>query len=154
MPPQIVVGIPLVEDVPGLRVRRGADGQLRANHYTVMFLFLTDQLVSTYECLLQFGTGNIMYDRTHEHHYRDIVGVSSFSKPLSRESSKEFADAGIDGGISLMHVFSLSITNGAERMVNTGFGGPEARADGKVAWHGNERVQSVVQRMIRSRHSK
>ncbi|MGM1065520.1 hypothetical protein [Saccharothrix sp. Mg75] len=155
VPAQVVVGIPRSQYGAARRVRmcRGGDGELRANTYDVVILFLTGGLVSAYRGLLDFESGDVLFDETQEHHYQDIVGVSSTSIPMPKPLS-ELVEVvyGIDATISLAHQFRLSITSGEALEVDTGYSGPVAEANGKVAWRNNEHALNVIQKLVRARH--
>jgi hypothetical protein len=157
VPEQIVVGIPEPNE-PGagkIRVRLGEDRQLRADHYTVLILFLTDKMVSTYRCVTNFVTSNLILDETREYHYTDIVGVSSSSIPMNGPI-QNLVDvvSGTATDISLAHQFSLSIVSGESLRVVTGFGGRFEQAGGTVVWRGNEHALKIIQTMVRSRHAR
>lgn len=156
---QVVVGVAKPGEtrngrVPG--VRFGKDGRLRADHYDVLILFLTDRMISTYRSVLEFATGELLLDEMREYHYANIVGVSAVSIPVSRpiqELVEVVSDKEVD--ISLIHQFSLSIVNGESMPVTTGFGGGRFEdSDGKVVWRGNEHALSIIQSMVRSRHGR
>lgn len=156
VPALAVVGVARAAEhhAPRTAVRWGADGNLRADHYTVLILMLTDKLISTYRCVVNFATGDLVLDEMREYHYSDIVGVSSRSIPLSRPEQQlvdTVADTRTD--ISIAHEFSLSITNGEALTVLTGFGGDfEASGSGSLVWRGNDHALRIIQAMVRSRH--
>jgi len=115
---------------------------------------LTDGLVSSYGCRLNFETGDIVYDHTQEYHYKDIVGISSVSKPMAREISEHVElIGGVTGDFSVAKLFSLSVTSGESLTVETGYSGTVQDANGNVAWAGNAHALNIIQRMVRARHA-
>jgi hypothetical protein len=154
-PVQIIVGYPSMPKAVGYRVRarRGADHKLRANTYDVLIMFLTNNLISTYRCLLDCHTGEVVLDEITEHHYRDIVGVASTSIPMPESLANLLAE--IDEkhrNVPLAHTFSLSITSGESLSVATGFSRPDDGLTGDIAWGSNARALDVIKKMIRARH--
>ena len=156
VPELAVVGVAHASEHHAARtaVRWGDDGNLRADHYTILILMLTNKLISTYRCVLNFATGDLLLDEMREYHYSDIVGVSSRSIPLSRPEQQlvdTVADTSTD--VSIAHEFSLSITNGEALTVVTGFGGDfQESSSGSLVWRGNEHALKIIQAMVRSRH--
>ena len=80
--PLVVVGFP---DSPSARFRlaRGKDGHVRASHYDILAVYLTQWRLSTYQCVLDMETGAFVTDQTREFHYRDIVSVATSSDRVS-----------------------------------------------------------------------
>lgn len=161
-PPIVVVGVPTPSDTRNgrLALRVGTDGQLRANHYDVLVLFLTRQVVSTYRCVLEFSTGDLLADETRQYHWGNIVGVSSVSTPASRKV-EDLANLVLVGegqkkkDISSMHQFTLSIVNGEHLEVTTRFGGESfVSSGGKIAWKGNDHAMSIIQSEVRARNAR
>lgn len=165
-PIQAVVGVPSPAGtiVDSLRVRRGDDHRWRANHYDVLILFLTNDLISLYRCALDFHTGEPIYEQITEWHYRDIVGVSTdrvgmpaaitalfrkfdelFEHDVDAEHEK-YAD------IPYAQKFTISIVNGERVELNTGFG-ETLGADNEIAWRDNERALTIIKKMVRARHT-
>jgi hypothetical protein len=154
-PVQVIVGYPSMPKAVGYRVRarRGKDHKLRANAYDVLIMFLTNNLISTYRCLLDCHTGEVVLDAITEHHYRDIVGVASTSIPMPESLANLLAE--IDEkhrDVPLAQIFSLSITSGESLSVETGFSRPEDGLTGDIAWGSNARALDVIKKMIRARH--
>jgi hypothetical protein len=77
-PPLLVVGFPEDGEFPQ-PFAIGKDGELRSAYYHLLVIYLTDWHLSTYRCLLQMETGDLMADQTHEFTYRDIVSVATTS---------------------------------------------------------------------------
>jgi hypothetical protein len=162
----VVVGVPERNTTRTGRppaVRTGDDGRVRANHYDVLIVFLTPQVISSYRCILEFATGELLSDETRQYHWGNIVGVSSVSipapalvadlvnLPLREKSGKEPEQA---KDISLLHQFTLSIVNGEKLQVTTEFGGDYFQTSGgKVAWRGNDHALSIIQSEVRSRNA-
>jgi hypothetical protein len=152
LPPQTVVG--MNPRRRRIRLRRGKDNRLRANVYQVHILFLTNNLVSEYRCVLDMATGDNIHDETNEYHYRDIVGVSSRAVPMPGDLSALFETIdGFDEPLSVRHQFSLSITSGESLEVDTGYGSATQTATGQIAWGRNEHAFNLVQKMVRARHT-
>jgi hypothetical protein len=154
-PIQVIVGYPSMPKAVGYRVRarRGTDHKLRANAYDVLIMFLTNNLISTYRCLLDCHTGEVVVDEITEHHYRDIVGVASTSIPMPESLANLLAE--IDEkhrNVPLAQNFSLSITSGESLSVATGFSRPDDNLTGDIAWGSNARALDVIKKMIRARH--
>jgi hypothetical protein len=152
-PVQAIVGLPDVAVRSPLKVRRGKDNLLRANAYEVMIVFLTDELLCSYHCQLDFHTGEVTLDQTTEWHYRDIVSVMSSSRPMPaplvamlRQQDREFAKER-----PLEQIFTLSNTNGDTLSVGTGFSGT-ADFTGEIAWP-NDRTLRLIRRTVRDRHT-
>jgi hypothetical protein len=152
-PAQAIVGLPDVALRAPLKVRRGNDNLLRANSYEIMIVFLAGDLFSSYHCQLDFHTGQVTIDQTTEWHYRDIVSVTSTSRPMPnalvtmlRQQDREFAKE-----TPLEQVFTLSNTNGDTLSVGTGFSGT-ADFTGEIAWP-NDRALRVIRRTVRDRHA-
>jgi hypothetical protein len=152
-PAQAIVGLPDVAVRAPLKVRRGKDNLLRANSYEVMIVFLTDELFCSYHCQLDFHTGEVTLDQTTEWHYRDIVSVTSSSRPMPaplvamlRQQDREFAK-----DRPLEQIFTLSNTIGDTLSVGTGFSGT-ADFTGEIAWP-NDRTLRVIRRTVRDRHT-
>lgn len=161
-PPIVVVGVPALSDTRNgrLALRVGADGQVRANHYNVLILFLTRQVVSTYRCVLEFATGDLLADETRQYHWGNIVGVSSVSTPASKKI-EDLANLVLVGegqkkkDISSMHQFTVSIVNGEQLEVTTQFGGESfVSSGGKIAWKGNDHAMSIIQSEVRARNAR
>jgi hypothetical protein len=153
---QVVVGIPLHGEAGRpLRVRWGGDGQLRSDYQTILVLLLTDRMVSTYRCVLDVASSDILLDETHEYHYTDIVGVSSTSVPLNRPI-QDLVDvvAGPTSDISLVHEFKLSLVNREFLPVPMSFGGRFEQRGNTTVWRGNDQAARVIQTMVRSRHAR
>ncbi|CAM3802726.1 hypothetical protein KIPE111705_25740 [Kibdelosporangium persicum] len=155
-PIQVVVGIPSGNQAVShrLRVRPGADGMVRANTYDVLIMFLTNNLISIYRCILDNHTGEAVYEENTEYHYRDIVGVSSQSIPIPEVLADLLAE--IDENyknVPLAQTFRLSITSGESLSVATGFRRPEDGLTGDIAWGNNARSLDVIKKMIRARHT-
>ncbi|MEV7098818.1 hypothetical protein AB0M80_38900 [Amycolatopsis sp. NPDC051045] len=166
-PIQAVVGVPSPSGtiVDSLRVRRGGDHRWRANHYDVLILFLTNDLISLYRCALDFHTGEPVYEQITEWHYRDIVGVSTdrVAMPASITALfrkvDELFEHDVDGGeyekyadIPYAQKFTISIVNGERVELNTGFG-ETLGADNEIAWRDNERALAIIKKMVRARHT-
>lgn len=163
----VVVGVPGAGATRAGRapaVRNGEDGRVRANHYDVLILFLTPQVISSYRCVLEFATGELLSDETRQYHWSNIVGVSSVSipaprlvvdlvnLPLRKEEGKEQEQV---KDISLLHQFTLSAINGEKLEVTTEFGGGYFKTSaGKVAWRGNEHALGIIQSEVRSRNAR
>lgn len=80
--PLVVVGFP--DRANGhFRLARGKDGQVRASHYDILAVYLTEWRLSTYQCVLDMETGAFVTDQTREFHYRDIVSVATSSDRVS-----------------------------------------------------------------------
>jgi hypothetical protein len=165
-PIQAVVGLPSPDGqmVDILRVRRGDDHRWRANHYDVLILFLTNDLISLYRCVLDFHTGEPVYEQITEWHYRDIVGVSTnritMPAPITALFRKfdEMFEHDTDGtnekyaDIPFAQAFTISIVNGERIELNTGFG-ETIGADNEIAWRNNERALNIIKKMVRARHA-
>jgi hypothetical protein len=154
-PVQVIVGMPSILKAARyhVRARRGKDHKLRTNAYDVLIMFLTNNLISTYRCLLDCHDGDVVYDEITEHHYRDIVGVASTSVPMPEPLANLLAE--IDEkhrNIPLAQTFSLSITSGESLSVATGFSRPDDELTGDIAWGSNARALDVIKKMIRARH--
>lgn len=162
-PPILVVGVPNASDTRNgkLAVRVDPDDHdVRADHYNVLVLFLTRQVVSAYRCILEFTTGELLQEETYQYHWGNIVGVSSISIPASR-SLEEFANLVLIGegqkkqNISSVHQFTISIVNGEKLPVTTRFGGQSFEgSDGKVHWKGNDHALSIIQSEVRARNTR
>jgi hypothetical protein len=155
----VVVGVP---DGSATRtgrlpaVRAGKDGQIRANHYDVLILFLTHQVISSYRCILEFATGDLLWDETRQYHYANIVGVSSFSIPVEAPVA-QLVDvlSQKENDISAAHKFTLSIVNGEKLQVTTKLSGAFFEtSDGNIAWRGNDHALSIIQSEVRSRNAR
>jgi hypothetical protein len=166
-PIQAVVGVPSPSGplADSLRVRRGDDHRWRANHYDVLVLFLTNDLISLYRCALDFHTGEPLYEQITEWHYRDIVGVSTdrVAMPASITALfrkvDEMFEHDVDGtafekyaDIPYAQEFTISIVNGQRVELNTGFG-ETLGADNEIAWRNNERALTIIKKMVRARHT-
>lgn len=166
-PIQAVVGVPAPSGsmVESLRVRRGDDHRWRANHYDVLILFLTNDLISLYRCALDFHTGEPVYEQITEWHYRDIVGVATDRIPMPASITAlfrkvdELFEHDVDGGdhekyadIPYAQEFTISIVNGQRVNLNTGFG-ETLGADNEIAWLNNERALTIIKKMVRARHT-
>lgn len=163
----VVVGVPgggATRTGKAPAVRTGDDGRVRANHYDVLILFLTSQVISSYRCVLEFATGELLSDETRQYHWSNIVGVSAVSipaprlvvdlvnLPLREDAGKEQEQV---KDISLLHKFTLSAINGEKLEVTTEFGGDYFKTSGgKVAWRGNEHALSIIQSEVRSRNAR
>jgi hypothetical protein len=155
-PAQIIVGVQWERDLAGypVRIRRGRDGDLRANAYDVLIMFLTNNLISTYRCMLDFRTGEVAYDEVTEHHYRDIVGVSSLSIPMPKKMADLLAEVDEQyRNIPFAQTFRLSITSGESLSSATGFSRPEDGLTGDIAWASNTMALDIIKKMIRARHT-
>jgi hypothetical protein len=155
----VVVGVP---DSSATRtgrppaVRAGKDGRVRADHYDVLILFLTDQVISSYRCILEFATGDLLWDETRQYHYAHIVGVSSVSIPVEAPVA-QLVDllSQKENDISAAHKFSLSVVNGEKLQVTTQLSGAFFEtSDGKIAWRGNDHALSIIQSEVRSRNAR
>ncbi|HET6706703.1 hypothetical protein [Amycolatopsis sp.] len=165
-PIQAVVGVPSPAGaiVDSLRVRRGDDHRWRANHYDVLIMFLTNDLISLYRCALDFHTGEPVYEQLTEWHYRDIVGVSTDRIPMPASITAlfrkvdELFEHDVDGenekyaDIPYAQEFTISIVNGQRVNLNTGFG-ETLGADNEIAWLDNERALTIIKKMVRARHT-
>ncbi|MTD54897.1 hypothetical protein [Amycolatopsis pithecellobii] len=166
-PVQAVVGIPAegATGAKGLRIRRGHDRRWRANHYDVLILFLTNDLISLYRCTLDFHTGEPVYEELTERHYRDIVGVSSNRVPVPQVITDLFkaldsltAEAGAQpdeqkyADLSFAQTFTMSIVSGERIELNTGFG-DTIGSDNQIAWASNSRALNIIKKMVRARHT-
>lgn len=165
----VVVGVPggtATRTGKAPAVRTGDDGRVRANHYDVLILFLTAQVISSYRCVLEFATGELLSDETRQYHWSNIVGVSAVSipaprlvvdlvnLPLRQESGNAQEQEQVKD-ISLLHKFTLSAINGEKLEVTTEFGGDYFKTSGgKVAWRGNEHALSIIQSEVRSRNAR
>lgn len=137
-------------------VRAGKDGRIRASHYDVLILFLTDQVISSYRCILEFATGDLLWDETRMYHYANIVGVSSVSIPVEAPVA-QLVDvlSQKENDISAAHKFTLSVVNGERLQVTTEFSGNFFQtSDGKIAWRGNDHALSIIQSEVRSRNAR
>ena len=76
--PLLVVGFPQ-GDGRTYKLARGKDGRLRASHYDLLVVYMTEWHLSTYQCTLDMETGALGADETHEFAYRDIVSVATTS---------------------------------------------------------------------------
>ncbi len=165
-PIQAVVGVasPSGPIADSLRVRRGDDHRWRANHYDILILFLTNDLISLYRCALDFHTGEPVYEQITEWHYRDIVGVSTdrIAMPASITALfrkvDELFEHDVDGeyekyaDIPYAQEFTISIVNGQRVNLNTGFG-ETLGSDNEIAWRNNERALTIIKKMVRARHT-
>lgn len=155
----IVVGVPDASAMGSRRppaVRAGKDGRVRANHYDVLILFLTGQVISSYRCILQLATGDLLWDETRMYHYANIVGVSSVSIPVQAPVA-QLVDvlSQKENDISAAHKFTLSVVNGETLQVTTQFSGAFFKtSDGKIAWRGNDHALSIIQSEVRSRNAR
>jgi hypothetical protein len=158
IPVQRILGVSLPgpHDDWRARIAPGKDGSLRASRYDVLILFLTDQLISTYRAQLNFSTGAITYEGTREHHYKDVVGVSSVSVPMDREITAAVeivTKTKAKTALSMAQQFSLEIANGKDLSIVTGYGDLASAIKATVAGDDNDRSLAVIQRMVRARHS-
>lgn len=80
--PLVVVGFPDTQ-TGDFRLARGKDGQVRASHYDILAVYLTEWRLSTYQRVLDMETGAFITDQTREFHYRDIVSVATSSDRVS-----------------------------------------------------------------------
>jgi hypothetical protein len=167
-PVQTVVGMPTSEMRRELNMRiiRGRDKKLRADHYDVLTLFLTNDLISVYRCLIDFHTGEPIYEEVTERHYRDIVGVTSNRVPvpphivdlfeaidrLIAENGEEVEKESKYADLSFAQTFSLSIVSGERFEMSTGFGNPTNGTD-EIAWHNNGPALDIIKKMVRARHN-
>ncbi len=162
-PPVVVVGVP---DPSATRTGKLAikvdpvDHDVRANHYNVLVLFLTRQVVSTYRCVLEFATSDILVEETRQYHWGNIVGVSSVSTPASKKI-EELANLVLVGhgqaqvDISSVHQFTISIVNGEQLPITTHFGGQSfVGSGGKIHWQGNDHALSIIQSEVRARNAR
>jgi hypothetical protein len=121
-------------------------------------------VISSYRCILEFATGELLSDETRQYHWGNIVGVSSVSipapalvadlvnLPLREEPAEEQKQV---RDISLLHQFTLSAINGEKLNVTTEFGGDYFQTSGgKVAWRGNDHALSIIQSEVRSRNAR
>ncbi|MEU5691762.1 hypothetical protein [Actinosynnema sp. NPDC020468] len=167
-PVQTIVGLPTKDmgERVRMRGRRGDDHLWRANHYDVLALFLTNDVIAVYRCLLDFRTGRPVYEEVSERHYRDIVGVTSNRIPLPPHLAELFraidevhAEAGFEeedkrryADLAYAETFALSIVNGDVFELSTGFGEAVGMPD-EVAWAENSRALDIIKRMVRARHN-
>jgi hypothetical protein len=161
--PLVVIGFPLPGDTRHgqLRLKEGEDRTTRADHYTVLVVFLTHQVVDTYRCVLDFATGEQLYDQTTQIHWHSIAGVSSSAVPVSRKvedlANLILVSEGSQAqSFSSVHQFTLSI-NGAEPIeFPTMFSGAGFVASGgKVKWQDdNKQAMDNIQREVRARNAR
>ena len=165
---QTIVGLPTGEMRQALpmRIIRGSDKRLRADHYDVLTLFLTNDLLSVYRCVIDFHTGEPIYEEVTERHYRDIVGVTSNRIPvplhivelfksideLIAESGEGSVDERKYADLSFAQTFSLSIVSGEKFEMSTGFGNSTNGTD-EIAWTNNGPALDIIKKMVRARHS-
>lgn len=111
--PLVVVGFP---DTPTghFRLARGKDGQVRASHYDILAVYLTEWRLSTYQCVLDMETGAFVTDQTREFHYRDIVSVATSSDrvswPIPIDHAKPHAAPATTDGSENKQQQSLDVT--------------------------------------------
>ncbi len=151
-PVQAIVGLPDVALRGPLRIRRGRDTLIRASSYEILLVFLTDSLLCTYHCQLDFGTGDITVDQTTEWHYTDIVStkLAAYPVPDSLMSALRHQDREFARETPLEQILTIANTNGETLSVGTGFTG-HADFRGEIAWP-NPQAQTVIRRMIREHH--
>jgi hypothetical protein len=161
-PPIVVVGFPdrRLTRNGWLSMKIGRDRGLRADHYSVLVLFLTRQVVSTYRCVLEFATGELLATQeTRQHHWSNITGVSSVSVPASLQeddlANLHLVGEGGELDISLRHQFTVSIMSSEPLRVTTGFGGQSfATSGGGIAWQGNDHALTIIQGEVRARNAR
>ncbi|MEO6087698.1 MAG: hypothetical protein ABIQ18_31765 [Umezawaea sp.] len=167
-PVQTVVGLPTKEmrQAFTMRIIRGRDKKLRADHYDVLTLFLTNDLISVYRCVVDFHTGEPIFEEVTERHYRDIVGVTSNRVPvppyiveLFKSLDEQIAENGEEveqehkyADLSFAQTFSLSIISGEKFEMSTGFGNSTNGTD-EVAWTNNGPALDIIKKMVRARHN-
>lgn len=175
-PQQVIIGVPTAKEVKsairrghwsrrtlpwfasyGLQTKVGSNG-LRASYYDVLVVFMTDRVLSTYRAQLDFILGVLVHEELREHHYTDIVGVSSVWTPIYRApkepASDRSASPDVHKHITKMEEFVLEIANGEPMRVVTNPGTPVKAARDIQAGEQNTRTLAIVQRMIRTRKTR
>jgi hypothetical protein len=157
VPPQTIVGVAMPSIV--WEVTRTlafwdilfAGGRIRATHYRVLVLFMSENIVSAYTALLDTRTGNVLMDSTQEHRYADIAGVQSTTIPLnvSPEMRKQISQDTL-ARVSAEHTFSLNIVDGKSLTVTVDLPTAASGSGGGVAW-GNAQSLAMIQRMVRGK---
>jgi hypothetical protein len=154
--PVVVVGIPDGQSTRNgkpPKARAGKDGEVRADHYELLIFFLTDQVISSYRCVLDFATGELLLDEARQYHYASVVGVSSITIPVHMPVVDFLSNK--ENDISAAQRFTLSFTSGETLQVTTQFSGGSFReSDGKIAWRGNDHALSIVQSEVRARNAR
>lgn len=175
-PQQVIIGVPPAKEVKsairrghwsrrtlpwftsyGLQTKVGSNG-LRASYYDVLVVFMTDRVLSTYWAQFDFILGVLVHEELREHHYTDIVGVSSVWTPMysapKEPGSDTPADPDVHKHITRMEEFVLEIANGEPMRVVTNPGTPIKAARDTRAGEQNTRTLTVIQRMIRTRKAR
>jgi hypothetical protein len=171
IPPQVIVGVsPLsgpqrverlvrdlrrpsglrtaIENVPLARSRVGADGQLRASHYRVLVLYLTQRRLGVFECDVELATRRRLSETTHSFSYDDVVTMSSRRRIADKSKNVLVGSDGVRRPVYGDNRFFLTLVNGGHIEVSTAVAETEqSDTDSAIAWP-NARVQRSIERMV------
>lgn len=154
------VPVTVTEPVPVARVRPGyQDGELRADHYHVLTLYLTRTRVCVYQCELEFQTGMVLSDEAQSFRYDDVVEISSRTVTADRRTQREANALFDDGSGRYIEIFAddrfeLAIVNGNTIGMSIGLSAHATTGQGRrLAW-GNQQVLGIVERMVWSQRER
>jgi hypothetical protein len=140
-----------IEKAPLARSRVGTDMKLRASHYHILVIFLSERRLGVYECDVDLATRRRLAEATHSFSYDDVVMMSS--RRLTSADGAEAANVLVDseGRSKTIHGdnrFVLSLVNGHNIQVSTEVTkGANSNIASSVAWD-NAHVQRSIERMV------
>ena len=76
----------------GGRLRWGGDGKLRAEINSIRVIYLTDDVLCSYEIDLELASRRILQEKRESFSYRDIISITVETTPASPELTARLRD--------------------------------------------------------------
>ncbi|MFF5230746.1 hypothetical protein [Dactylosporangium sp. NPDC000521] len=141
----------VIRRLPLAKTRIGEDGRLRASHYQVLVMYLTERRIGVFECNVDLATRRILAQSTYSFSYDDVITMSS--QKIAANDSQENPNILIDRDGSSRTIFGdnrfiMSLVNGQKIEVSTAVNSNPANGAGAlIAWQ-NDKIQRSIERMV------
>ncbi|WP_433082446.1 hypothetical protein ACQP1P_01780 [Dactylosporangium sp. CA-052675] len=141
----------VMRKLPLAKTRIGDDGKVRASHYQILVMYLTERRVGVFECDVDMATRELLAESTHSFSYDDVVTMSS--QKIAAGGGQGNLHVLIDrhhnsATISGEHRFVMSLVNGHRIEVSTAVHNATASDSSSVIAWPNDQVQRSIERMV------
>jgi hypothetical protein len=141
----------VIRRLPLAKTRIGTDNKLRASHYQILVIYLTERRIGVFQCDVELATGQLLAQSTYSFSYDDVVTMSS--QKIAPNGGRDNVNVLIDQDgnsetISGEKRFVMSLVNGHSIEVSTAVHkNATADAGSSIAWQ-NDPIQRSIERMV------
>jgi hypothetical protein len=129
----------------------GKDKRLRFSDVKAAIINFTQHQLVVYLCTVDLIAGSTLNEATEEYFYRDVVSVSTFTKPLDAEIAVGKGKDGSEITVSEVEYFALTTSAGTSVLIPLLSPEIEKQFGGETPTTASQRAIQTVRKMLRER---